>query len=583
MLKKQDFGKWQVGVSSQRLCVLLQSLTCGLVCTVTELPRLIAISIAAVFIATSAVQAGPTGPTTITIDGANSDWTTVLTNPANQATDGNGTCVPANTPDSTDLDAQPNPLDDTTCTTLTPSGRDLKLYAFTWDSTDLFMYVERHGGQSNVTDWWFYLDTDNDGLLETGEPVLRVSWKGSNQDTDRIMYTYVESASGGDPLSNPVGDGYTMPGSMAGGTTLTATPDGGAASQLFMETWIAWTALFLADGTPLTGPTSVGFHISSSNGQNVPSSVIDNMTGPAGSGLSFVDLYVTKTYSTSPNPVYVGDAFSYTVTLHNDSADTDATNVSLDDVLPANVTHVSSSATSGTATYAAGTHTVTWSGATVAFGSTATLTINVTADDTPVITNPAGITATNTATKTTQDEADTDTTGSNSAAVNVTVKPNPDLVVVKTVVTNSDPINLTTNPKSIPGARMFYTINTTNQWFGTVDSNTTSITDTIPANTKFCVIDPTVAPAAFTPIVFVDAAPLSNLTYTFSGFSNLTDDIEFYNGVTWNYVPSFDADGCDTAVTDIRVNPQGTFAGATGGPPVTTTPDFEIRFYVQVE
>ncbi|MDH5648625.1 MAG: DUF11 domain-containing protein [Gammaproteobacteria bacterium] len=512
-------------------------------------------------------MAAPTGPTTITIDGANSDWTAVLTNPENQATDGEGVCVSANTPDSTDLDAQSDPLNDATCSDLTPSGRDLKLYAYTWDSTNLYMYVQRWSTSSNVTDWWFYLDLDNDGRLQSGEPVLRVSWKGSNQDTTRELYDYVAVDASGDLLSNPSGDGYSMPGSIINMQSLTSTPNGGSADASFMETWVAWSEIGLG------APATVQFHISSSNGTNLPSNIIDNMTGPAGGGLSFVDLYVGK--SASVATVWVGDSLSYTVTLTNDSADTDATSVSLDDVLPANVTHVSSSATSGSVSYNAGTHTVVWTGATVAFGGgTATLTINVTADDVPTITAAAGITATNTANNLNQAEADTNATGSNSASVDVTIKPKPDLVFAKLAAPSYSPV---AGPaKAIPGSRITYTVITTNQGYGEADTDSIVITDSIPTNTAIYV------PAgAFT---FTDGAVSSGLTaLNYGGASDLTDDVEFFDGVTWNYQPTAGADGCDPAVQQIRLNPKGILAGATGGPPVTNTPSFNLTFTVCVQ
>ena len=522
----------------------------------------------------SSIQAAPTGPVTITIDGANSDWTAVLANAENKANDGEGVCVPANTPDSTDLDAQPDQVDDATCNDLTPGGRDLNLYAYTWDSTNLYMYVERWGTEASVTDWWFYLDTDNDGRLEDGEPVLRVSWKGSNQDTDREMYDYdaVDNANG-DLLSDPVGDGYSMPGTIINGATLTSTPNGGAADSSFMETWVSWAEIGLG------GPGTVQFHISSSNGTNLPNNVIDNMTGPSGGGLSFIDLYVDKTCngSATPSAVWVGDAISCTITLTNDSADTDATNVSIDDVLPANVSYVSSSTSDAGATtaYTAGTHTVTLSGATVPFGGSITFTINVTADDTPTITAAAGITATNTANNLDHSEADSDTTGSNTDSVDITIKPNPDILIVKSVATTWDPVNTTTNPKAIPAARMTYTITNTNQGYGDVDLDAVTVTDTVPTNTALYLTG--------TPVSFTDGGVSSGLTYTYGGLNDLTDDVEFFNGVTWNYVPTAGADGCDTAVQQIRVNPKGTFAGGTGGPPIVNIPSFDIAFSVCVQ
>ena len=75
-------------------------------------------------------------------------------------------------------------------------------------------------------------------------------------------------------------------------------------------------------------------------------------------------------------------------------------------------------------------------------------------------------------------------------------------------------------------------------------------------------------------------SPTSALTYTFSGPGNATDDLEFSNngGSSWAYTPVANANGCDPAVTHIRVRPKGTMAGASG----SGNPFFELRFRVRV-
>ncbi|OQX63498.1 MAG: hypothetical protein B5M56_02760, partial [Desulfococcus sp. 4484_241] len=73
----------------------------------------------------------------------------------------------------------------------------------------------------------------------------------------------------------------------------------------------------------------------------------------------------------------------------------------------------------------------------------------------------------------------------------------------------------------------------------------------------------------------------SGLTYTFVSLGDNTDDLEFSNdnGATYTYVPTPDADSCDSAVTNIRVNPKGQMDGASGG----NQPSFQLRFRVQVK
>ena len=157
---------------------------------------------------------------------------------------------------------------------------------------------------------------------------------------------------------------------------------------------------------------------------------------------------------------------------------------------------------------------------------------------------------------------------------NVTVTTGPSLLNLKSVAVETDPINGASNPKSIPGAIQLYTVRITNQGGGAVDSGTLMLTDAIPDNTMLYLLD--AAGPGSGPIAFVDGAPTSGLTYTFAGLANSGDHLEFSsdNGVSWTHAPTPDANGCDAAVTHIRVRPQG--AMAAGG-------SFEVRFRVRVE
>jgi len=231
---------------------------------------------------------------TVTMDGDMSDWYDTDANtydPAGDITNNSGQY-------SEDLENGTGDLDEP----LTSTGRDLKKFSFTWDDTYLYFYVERWASSTNVTDWWFYIDSTTngdasqgpDGYMQSGEKVLRVTWQGNTRSTVAKIYDYVESASGGDPLTNGgVGDGYTMPGDISNATDLYNTSYG-ASSGTEMETILAWTSVL-----GLTGPASIKFHISSSNGSNIPNNIIDNMDGPAGGQLFPVDLEVTKTASVS--------------------------------------------------------------------------------------------------------------------------------------------------------------------------------------------------------------------------------------------------------------------------------------------
>ena len=225
---------------------------------------------------------------TITIDGTMTDWktpTNITTNPGQFSTDEEGD---ASTGSIADLDFEVQSV-----------GRDLKRFSYTYDNTFLSMWINRFSSSTNITDWWFYLDTDNDGLMESSEKVVRVQWRGSNGNTTVALYDYIADQSGGDSLLcqttgvNSVADewcpqagtadGYDMPGTQ-GSTNyfFKCQPDpnaknycdgdvqdqhGGSAAGVEMETQITWASL------GLSGPSSIGFHISSSNGANIPTQI----------------------------------------------------------------------------------------------------------------------------------------------------------------------------------------------------------------------------------------------------------------------------------------------------------------------
>lgn len=155
----------------------------------------------------------------------------------------------------------------------------------------------------------------------------------------------------------------------------------------------------------------------------------------------------------------------------------------------------------------------------------------------------------------------------------------PMLQVMKITAVLSDPINNTSNPKSIPGAMQLYTVRVTNLGAGAVDGGSLQIVDPVPANAALYVLD--AGGAGSGPVAFVDGSPASGLTYTFTSLGSAADNLDFSNdnGASWSYTPTADADGCDAAVTHIRVRPQGSLAGGSGA----GDPSFEIRFRVRVQ
>lgn len=148
------------------------------------------------------------------------------------------------------------------------------------------------------------------------------------------------------------------------------------------------------------------------------------------------------------------------------------------------------------------------------------------------------------------------------------------LTVVKLAVVRSDPVNGTINPKAIPGAIVEYQIIVTNPSANAVDSDSVMVNDPLPDHIDMRVDD--IASLGSGPVQFVDGSPSSGLGYTFTSLGSATDDVDFSSddGATWTYQPVPDADGVDTNVTDIRINPKGAFAGNNA--------QFTLKFRVRI-
>lgn len=283
-----------------------------------------------------------------------------------------------------------------------------------------------------------------------------------------------------------------------------------------------------------------------------------------------VDIEVVKTVD-NPTP-QVGENVVYTLTITNNGPST-ATALQIEDVLPAGVTYVSSSASQGAYDNTQGL----WFIGAIFDSQTVTLAITASVDA-----GTQNQTTTNTASLFSVTQIDT-VSANNSDSADIT-PPSASLLVLKTSVVEYDPFNLTTNPLRIPGAYIRYTIRVTNTDAGQLDNDSLVMTDPIPTNTSLFVGD--LNGASSGPVVVVDNDNDDNLTYTFTSLSatpaNLpNDDVDFSNnnGSDYNYVPVPDADGFDSAVTNIRVNPKGQFPGSPGG----NNPDFDIQFRVRID
>lgn len=263
-----------------------------------------------------------------------------------------------------------------------------------------------------------------------------------------------------------------------------------------------------------------------------------------------------------------GDTITYTVTVLN-SGPGPATVVQIMDLLPAGVTFVSATPSRGTYDPLSGD----WFVGSLGAGSSATLTLQADVDA-----GTGGTTITNTANVDFLSQIDPNA-ANDVASVDIIPIGTPSLLILKAAVTIEDPINGTTNPKAIPGAAVRYLVMTTNTGAGPVDTDTLVITDPIPANIALRVIDFDGVTSG--PVQFVDGTPASGLTYTFVALGDGGDDVSFSNdgGTTYTYSPTADANGVDTTVTHIRINPKGELMGNTG----SGDPYFEVYFKAIVQ
>lgn len=151
------------------------------------------------------------------------------------------------------------------------------------------------------------------------------------------------------------------------------------------------------------------------------------------------------------------------------------------------------------------------------------------------------------------------------------------LTIVKTLQTVSDPAaNLL--PKAIPGAEIDYTVRIANPNSFLSPVTAVAFIDAIPPGTMLRVSDLGLLTPG--PIEFVDGNVLgllgSGLTFSYAGLRNAGDGVDFSNdnAVSWTYQPSATDNGCDPAVTHIRVRLSGTQVAGSS---------FTLRFRVRVK
>jgi len=465
---------------------------------------------------------------TIVVNGTMTDWTSPTSIPANAGQH------------STDCEEdQACEADD-----IQSTGRDLRHFAYTWDNSYLYFFVERYASASNTNTWLFYLDENVNGKMQSGERVFAVDWQGNNRSTDANLCVYVQSSAGGDTIR---GDGFTMPGSVNNCQSIYTGITGGSLSGLQMESRLSWAQL------GRSGPTNTAFHISSSRGYNLPSHVEDNMGGPGGSGggggqLFPPDLAVSITAGAAD--VANQEVITLTGTLTNIYYD-NYTGVAVNVSLPPQVTYVSHSATGGATFTDTNSDGIPdrWNIGAVGPQGTFQLQVQVRGTRLPIA-------AAVTSGLTLHAYTGTDTqAGNNTSSVGFTVLPSPEIILSKTA----------SQPAPLPGTVLTYTVLATNAAHAQAQQ--------VVLESE---IDPTLefgldSFGAGVPFQFLNGSPSSGLTLGTPEYSN-------DGGVTWSYVPVSGGGGApagyDGTVTNWRIVMNGTMA--------THGALFEVRYTARV-
>lgn len=479
---------------------------------------------------------------TITIDGTMTDWYAapdITGNPGQFSTD----CQQG---DACELDS------------ISSTGRDLRKFSFTWDDSYLYFYVERYASASNTTTWLFYLDENANGFMEAGERIFRVDWQGSNRSTDAYLCPYSPvNAATGDPIANgSAGDGNTMPGGSSNGgcTQLYRKVTGGSGSGLEMESRVSWAQL------GLSGPQNIRFHISSSNGMNLPGQIIDNMAGPGGGGgdegggggqLFPPDIAVA--IDADVPEVHVHQTVTFTVTAANPMFD-DFSAVAIDVSLPPQFRYLSHAVPAGTDLVDTDADIVPdrWLIPLLAAGDTLSLTLQARALP---VSLPLNVTTS--ATLNAWATADDSDPGNNLADAVVQLLPVPEIAVTR--VASATSVD--------PGATVRLTSTVTNNAAAAIARNI-QLTEKLGEHLSLRL--DTFGPGL--PLEFSDGTVPSGLN------GILTVEFSADGGTDWSYVPQSGGGGAPTGhdrnVTHFRATMDGTMHA--GG-------SFSLRYEVRVE
>ena len=303
------------------------------------------------------------------------------------------------------------------------------------------------------------------------------------------------------------------------------------------------------------------------DGMNFTIADLDNDTladgsdaSPLGRDLSYrdnnedIDLVTLKTLlSSNPTPVS-GETVVFRISVTNGTANTQATNISLTDVLPVGITYLSHTVSIGTYVPVTGV----WSIANIANGVAAILDISATVD-----LGQNGNIITNTTSAATGDQTDPDD-GANDLEEQIIIS-SPLLQATKTV-TVFDPNG--EGLYAIPGNDVTYTISVSNTGDTPIDSGSIFITDSLPNTLAFFNGDADGPGPGLENVNFTDSG--SGLTFnptTVVAFSDAISPPADFSECTYTPAP-----GYDPLVAHICIAPSGVMN--VGDP----DPSFSISF-----
>jgi hypothetical protein len=221
-------------------------------------------------------------------------------------------------------------------------GKDLRLSALTFDSYNIYFYLRRFSNLGGLTTVNYFLDINADRFINTGEPVISISFNSNavielslayyiaNTETDFVVGkgNYMGTPSNGWP------DGYTIKGTIhelfqsknaGAGNALAENETFDAAvteNGMGIEFAFPWKFLknWLEPGNlPLQYGDVFFHHISSVNGGGnyLPSKVADNMGGCCGIQLGHVGNPNAVLQSSSRQIVTPGQLYRYRINLLN--------------------------------------------------------------------------------------------------------------------------------------------------------------------------------------------------------------------------------------------------------------------------